>query len=140
MDKVKFTVAQVTVLCGGKLPDANGFAWWEVEYFLLGDGILQPYAGKEILPGPGIIFAIREDNSPLDHWDCLARQLRAYMKQLTDERLDMLYHKLFDAGWATPRSFPLSTRNADEEIRHLLMQYVSIETIERREGRVASVK
>lgn len=136
----KFTVAQVTALCGGKLPDANGFAWERVEYFLLEDGSLEPYADRKILPGPSITFGLRSDDSPLDHWDSLARQLRSYMKQITDERLDMLYHKLYDAGWATPRSFPLSTRDADHELRHLLMQYVSIEIIERREGRTPSVK
>ena len=140
MSKIKFTVAQVTALCGGKLPHANGFAWERVEYFLLEDGALQPYSDGNILPGPSIAFAFRKDNSPNDHWDCLARQLRAYMKQVTDERLDILYHKLYDAGWAVPRSFPLSTRNADEELRYLLMQYVCVETIERREGRTPSVK
>ena len=140
MDKVKFTVAQVAALCGGELPHANRFAWYTVEYFLLEDGVLQPYAGRDILPGPGITLVLRNDGSPLDHWDSLAQQLRSYMKQVTDERLDELYHRLYDAGWGTPRSFPLSTRNADHELRHLMMQYVSIEVIERRDGRTPSIK
>ena len=49
-----FTIAQATALCGGQLPAESGFAWERVEHFRLEDGVLQPYSGDTILPGPGI--------------------------------------------------------------------------------------
>ena len=49
-----FTPEQVLALCGGSFPGQSGFAWDRVERFELEGGILQPYAGREILPGPGI--------------------------------------------------------------------------------------
>ena len=55
----RFTVAQVTALCGGKLPYGKGFAWERVEHFLLEEGVLQPYSGKNILPGPGITLFLQ---------------------------------------------------------------------------------
>lgn len=75
-----------------------------------------------------------------DHWNSLADQLRDFMAQVTDARLDELYQKLYRQGWAEPRPMPLSTRNADSEIRHLVIQTVSIEQIERREGRIPKVE
>lgn len=55
----RYTPAQVAALCGGELPKADGFAWERVEHFLLEDGVLQPYSGKQILPGPGLEVALR---------------------------------------------------------------------------------
>ena len=75
-----------------------------------------------------------------DHWNSLADQLRDYMTQVTDTRLDELYRKLYQQGWAEPRPMPLSTRNADHEVRYLVMQAVSVEIIERREGRIPKVE
>lgn len=43
----------VELLCGG-FEKETGFSWDAVEYFRLEDGILQSYAGGEILPGPGL--------------------------------------------------------------------------------------
>jgi hypothetical protein len=59
---VKFSIEQVAALCGGKLPE-TGFSWSGVGHFLLEDGILQPYALEEILPGPGIMV-----NTQLFQW------------------------------------------------------------------------
>ncbi len=101
--------------------------------------MLQPYAGKDLLPGPGIALVLRND-SPRDPWAHLGWSLGQYMKQVTDERLDNLYRNLFAAGWANPRPLPHSTRHADHEIRYLVMNAVSYEIIERREGRIPSVK
>jgi hypothetical protein len=50
---------QVEALCGG-FPKARGFNWRSVEQFKLEEGVLQPYAGDEILPGPGIRVGILE--------------------------------------------------------------------------------
>ncbi len=49
-----FSVDQVKELFWGNFPYADGFAWKSVERFELEDGVLQPYAGDDILPGPGI--------------------------------------------------------------------------------------
>lgn len=57
---IRFSVEQTKALCGGKLPYAHGFAWHEVEYFLLENGVLEPYSGNQILPGPGLEITIRE--------------------------------------------------------------------------------
>lgn len=134
----RFSVAQVTALCGGELPQESGFWWERVEYFMLEDGAFEPYSDGNILPGPSIRFIVLDGE--LEHWIGLGLQLKQYMKQVTDARLKDLYDKLFGAGWAKPRTFPLSTRNADEELKFLMMEAVSIETIERREGRIPSVK
>lgn len=75
-----------------------------------------------------------------DRWGSLANRFRDYMAQVTDVRLDELYRKLFQQGWAAPRPMPLSTRNADYEIRHLVMQAICVEQIERREGRAPKVE
>lgn len=61
MDGTTFTVAQVTALCKGKLPYGNGFTWERVEHFRLEDGVLQPYSGDTILPGPGIHIKARAE-------------------------------------------------------------------------------
>ncbi|MCR4276029.1 MAG: hypothetical protein NUV90_01460 [Candidatus Parcubacteria bacterium] len=58
---VVFTVEQVTALCGGRLPYGDGFTWERVERFELEDGMLQPYAGDTILPGPGIRIKARAE-------------------------------------------------------------------------------
>ena len=58
---VVFTVEQVTALCGGRLPYGDGFAWERVERFELEDGMLQPYTGNTILPGPGICIKARAE-------------------------------------------------------------------------------
>lgn len=57
---VCFTKNEVKALCGGKMPEANGFAWERVGYFMLEDGVLQPYSGTEILPGPGLKVTVEE--------------------------------------------------------------------------------
>ncbi len=60
MDKI-ISVEQVRALCGGKFPEANGFAWDRVDHFKLEDGLLQPYSGAYgILPGPGLEILIKE--------------------------------------------------------------------------------
>jgi len=56
MDHQIFTVDQVRVLCGGVLP-VHPFDWRFVEHFKLEGDVLQPYRGKEILPGHGILVA-----------------------------------------------------------------------------------
>lgn len=61
MKDLVFTVAQVTALCGGRLPYGDGFAWERVGRFELKDGVLQPYAGNNILPGPGIRVRARAE-------------------------------------------------------------------------------
>ena len=53
-DPTVFTTEQVKALCGGELPLAEHFAWERAECFHLEEGVLQPYAGDEILPMPGI--------------------------------------------------------------------------------------
>lgn len=58
---VVFSVEQVTALCGGRLPYGDGFAWERVERFELEAGVLQPYAGDTILPGPGICVKARAE-------------------------------------------------------------------------------
>lgn len=55
-----FMVDQVRALCGGVFPYARGFAWERVEHFRLEDGVLQPYRGDTILPGPGILVTTKE--------------------------------------------------------------------------------
>ena len=57
-DKI-FSVEQVKALCGG-FPEAKGFAWEEVKNFQLEDGLLQPYNGDTILPGPGLEISLKE--------------------------------------------------------------------------------
>jgi hypothetical protein len=47
-----FGVNQVKALLGDKFP--GEFPWNRAEHFLMEDGVLQPYAGDEILPMPGI--------------------------------------------------------------------------------------
>ena len=59
-----FFVEQVKALCGGSFPDDTDFDWAAVERFELENNVLQPYAGKQILPGPGIIVAIKLDDAP----------------------------------------------------------------------------
>jgi hypothetical protein len=59
MEDMQFTVEQTTALYGGKLPYANGFSWERVEYFKLEDGVLQPYSGDQILPGPGFLITFK---------------------------------------------------------------------------------
>ena len=56
---VEFTYGQVEALCG-TFPHANGFHWPSVGHFMLEDGILQPYDGDEILPGPGLAVEVVE--------------------------------------------------------------------------------
>ena len=57
--EVIFSPGQVAMLFGGSFPYAGGFAWERVEYFkLLEHGVLQPYSGDEILPGPSIVLGI----------------------------------------------------------------------------------
>ena len=51
---MKFSVELVKRICGGKFPNGDGFAWDIVEHFRLEGVVLQPYSGKNILPGPGI--------------------------------------------------------------------------------------
>jgi hypothetical protein len=53
-----FKPGTVLMICGGSFPDANGFDYSQAEYFLFASGVLQPYAGKEILPGPALIVEI----------------------------------------------------------------------------------
>ena len=53
-----FTIAQVTALCGGELPNTGSFDWKQVEYFRLKEGVLCPYAGSQVLPYPGIRLEI----------------------------------------------------------------------------------
>lgn len=138
MKEVRFSVAQVAALCGGKLPHADGFAWERVGHFRFENGAFEPYYGEEILPGPSIFVVTRD--TPTNYWDGVGRYLGNYMKQVTDERLDLLYHKLYDAGWDKPQPLPLRTVNANLEIMNTLMRAVSVEIIERREGRISSVK
>lgn len=69
-----------------------------------------------------------------DRWGSLADQLRDNMAQVTDVRLDELYRKLFQQGWAKPQPMPLSTRDADYEIRRLVIQTIGVEQDERRRG------
>ena len=55
MSTKRFSVEDILELCGGQFPEADGFNWEEVEYFLLEDGMLQPYEGEVVLPGPALI-------------------------------------------------------------------------------------
>ncbi|GEM_PF-3535898 len=64
----------------------------------------------------------------------LARQLGMYFEQLTDERLNALYQKLFVEGWAEPEPLPLSTRNAIEHVKRLVMSAVGEEQLSRERG------
>lgn len=75
-----------------------------------------------------------------DHWDSLADQLRDYVTQVTDTRLTELHQKLYQQGWTEPRPMPLSTRNADHEVRYLVMQTIGVEQIERLGGRIPKVE
>ena len=59
MDNI-FSVEQVRALCGGKFPETNGFAWETVKHFRLEYGLLQPYNGDTILPGPGLEITAKE--------------------------------------------------------------------------------
>ncbi|OHA84602.1 MAG: hypothetical protein A2408_03045 [Candidatus Yonathbacteria bacterium RIFOXYC1_FULL_52_10] len=52
MKTIAFTVEQMEALCGGELPQSNGFDWKQVTHFEFKDGVFQPYAGSQILPGP----------------------------------------------------------------------------------------
>jgi hypothetical protein len=61
-EPIIFAVEQVKALCGGAFPFASGFNWDAVEHFLLEDGVLQPYEGTEILPGPAIVFFAKEES------------------------------------------------------------------------------
>lgn len=54
MKTLRLSPKTVAALCGGEFPDGDGFDWRNVEHFRLQDGILQPYRGDEILPGPGL--------------------------------------------------------------------------------------
>lgn len=65
--KAEFTVRQVAVLCGGTLPESNGFNWKDVYHFELEDGVLQPYAGTQLLPGPGIRITVHVQTFPPQH-------------------------------------------------------------------------
>lgn len=71
---------------------------------------------------------------PDDHWDALAKRMRSYTKELTDQRLAALYQKLYGEGWAEPEPMPLSTRDAAEHLKSLMMQAVAHEQLSR-EGR-----
>ena len=51
-----------------------------------------------------------------DHWDKMASFMRDLFLQTDDERIGAVYKKLHAAGW-DQREFPLSTRNADKEIK-----------------------
>ncbi len=53
---IRFTTEQVTALCGGELPDGFGFDCSRVEHFRIEEEVLQPYAGDDLLPGPGLWF------------------------------------------------------------------------------------
>ena len=74
-----------------------------------------------------------------NHWSAVGDIFRKYMLQVSDERLGGLYKKLHSEGWANERTMPLSTRNADEKIKNEIMHCMSVEIIERREGRIPSV-
>jgi hypothetical protein len=54
---MRFTPEQVRALCGGRFPNC-GFDWNSVGYFRWEGGVLQPYAGDEILPGPSITVSV----------------------------------------------------------------------------------
>ena len=56
----RFETEQVKALCRGEFPTRSGFEWSRVDYFLLEDGLLQPYAGDHILPGPAITVVAAE--------------------------------------------------------------------------------
>jgi len=62
MNDIIFSTEQVKALCGGEFPK-SGFAWEQVEHFELIDGVLQPFEGSEILPGPGIVVSVKLDYS-----------------------------------------------------------------------------
>lgn len=82
---------------------------------------------------------IKKEKIPEDHWTWLASSIRNLIGQTSDERLHVLYQKFYGKGWSK-RKFPLSTRNADVEVKYAVLHAVAIETIERREGRIPSVK
>jgi len=51
--------AETMELIIGEFPYADGFTWEAVEYFKLEYGVWQPYAGDEILPGPGLKLEVK---------------------------------------------------------------------------------
>ena len=61
-----FSAEAVKELCGGEFPSGTKFIWSTVEYFRLEDGVMQPYRGEEILPGPGILFSAKLAPDPLN--------------------------------------------------------------------------
>ena len=67
-----------------------------------------------------------------DHWDKMASFMRDLFLQTDDERIGAVYKKLHAAGW-DQREFPLSTRNADKEIKWAVLDAIAIEIIDRRE-------
>lgn len=75
-----------------------------------------------------------------DHFNALGDRLRDYFDQLTDERLQLLYNNLYKEGWHKFPPNPQRTVDAHLQIRRWLMETVSIEMIERREGRIPSIK
>jgi hypothetical protein len=66
-----------------------------------------------------------------DHWDSLASNLREYMAQVTDERLKALCGTLYDAGWSQYGPYPLSTRNADQEVKRAVFEAIAVELSKR---------
>ena len=71
-------------------------------------------------------------------WEMLARDFLSFFNQMSDERLLKLYQDLLAKGWNT-RVFPLSTRNGESEIKYMVFQAISVEVVERREGRRRSL-
>lgn len=82
---MEFTKDQITVLCGGELPDARGFSWDDVEFFRFEDGALQPYCGDEIQSAPGIILTVsltaelQNKKAPINRRFYHSRNKRRYM-------------------------------------------------------------
>ncbi|MDP3957942.1 MAG: hypothetical protein Q8Q36_00575 [bacterium] len=94
---MEFTREQVAALCGGRFPETNGFDWSRVGHFRLEDGVLQPYAFDQILPGPGLKTTVKETGLSDEEWNKaeqvldMARRLEAlhpYFPEETNGDLD----------------------------------------------------
>ncbi|MDP1884581.1 MAG: hypothetical protein Q8L10_04380 [Candidatus Moranbacteria bacterium] len=64
------------------------------------------------------------------HWSDLEYKLRKLVSQADDDKLQALYQKLYRLEWYNQK-FPLSTRNADVEVKYAILHAIANETIER---------
>jgi len=66
----------------------------------------------------------------IGHWSDLEHRLRKLVSWSDDGKLQALYQKLYRLGWNN-QIFPLSTRNADVEVKYAIFHAIANETIER---------